>query len=258
MESGLRERSEPQLTPCCQLDTARIDGMRRADRLFRTVEYLKARSRPVTASAIAGEFGISVRTVYRDIADLSASGVPIIGETGVGYLLDRNYTLRPPVFDIEELDALALGARMVRNWGDRDIARAARSAIDKIAAVLPPALREEILQSALFSPPGRAQEPIGVDFSALRRAIRARRKATFHYRAIGGECSTRTVYPLCLAFFAPVWLLAAWCEMRGDFRNFRLDRMSGLVIGDERFADEPGKRLSDYLQHESCVKQQRS
>ena len=224
--------------------------MRRADRLFRIVEYLKARRQAVTAETLASELEVSVRTVYRDMADLEASGVPIVGETGVGYVLDRNYTLRPLIFDVEELDALALGAQMVSSWGDRDIARAARSAIDKITSVLPNTLRAEIMQTALFSPPSEAKIPITVDFSAIRRAIRARKRIRFDYLSLKDQRTRRTVRPLCLAFFGPVWLLSAWCETRKDFRNFRLDRMRRLAILDDTFSDEPGKRLSDLLRRE--------
>jgi len=229
--------------------------MRRADRLFRIVEYLKARRTAVTADTLAIELEVSVRTVYRDIVDLCGSGVPIIGEAGVGYVLDRDYIVRPLIFDVEELDALALGAQMVRSWGDREIAKSAKRAIDKITAVLPERLRAEILQTALFSPPSQAKVPIKVDFSALRRAIRTHNKVTFQYETIDGKQSKRTVRPLCLAFFGPVWLFTGWCETRQDFRNFRLDRMTRLQIGDEHFIDEPGKRLIDYLRWEAAKSQ---
>jgi predicted DNA-binding transcriptional regulator YafY len=225
--------------------------MRRADRLFRIVEYLKARRQAVTADTLAIELEVSVRTVYRDMVDLCDSGVPVIGEAGVGYVLDRDYTVRPLIFDAEELDALALGARMVKSWGDQEIAKSAKRAIDKITAVLPERLRTDILQTALFSPPSQARVPIKVDFTALRRAIRTRNKVQFQYDALDGKQSERTVRPLCLAFFGPVWLFTGWCETRRDFRNFRLDRMTELRINDERFADERGKRLSDYRQREA-------
>ena len=220
--------------------------MRKADRLFRIVEYLKARQQAVTAEKLATELEVSVRTIYRDVADLCNSNVPIVGEAGIGYMLDRDYIVRPLTFDVEELDALALGAQMVSSWGDREIARAARRAIDKIAAILPDTLRDEMLQTALFAPPSRAREPIRVDFAAVRRAIRTRRKLTFHYKALDNNKTKRSVRPLSLAFFGPVWLLAAWCETRQDFRNFRLDRMTRLLISKESFRDEPGKRLIDY------------
>jgi len=228
--------------------------MRRADRLFRIVEYLKARRQAVTAERLSIELEVSVRTIYRDIADLCNSGVPIVGEAGVGYVLDRDYTLRPLMFDVEELDALALGAQMVGSWGDREIAKSARRAIDKITAVLPERLRAEILQTALFSPPSQAKVPIKIDFSGLRRAIRTRNKVKFEYETLDGKHSERTVRPLCLVFFGPVWLFAGWCEKRQDFRNFRLDRMANLRILHEQFTAEIGKRLGDFLkqQEDEC------
>jgi predicted DNA-binding transcriptional regulator YafY len=211
---------------------------------------MKARRQAVTAGMLAAELEVSVRTIYRDMADLEASGVPIVGEAGVGYALDRDYTLRPLIFDVEELDALALGAQMVNSWGDRDIARAARSAVDKITAVLPDKLRAEILQTALFSPPSEAKVPITVDFSAIRHAVRTRNKLHFEYLSLKDRRTRRVVRPLCLAFFGPVWLLSAWCETRKDFRNFRLDRMKKLKVLEDVFTDEPGKRLSDFLRRE--------
>jgi predicted DNA-binding transcriptional regulator YafY len=222
--------------------------MRRADRLFRIVEYLKARRQVVTALSLAEELEVSVRTMYRDIADLVASGVPIIGEAGVGYLLDKDYVVRPLMFTVEELDALTLGAQMVQSWGDKELARAANQAIDKITSVLPEGLQKEISETFLFSMASKNDVKIHIDFTALRRAIRGKNIVEFGYTREDGEVSNRRVRPLCLAFFSPVWLISGWCEMREDFRNFRLDRIQDMVITDERFRDETGKRLSDYLQ----------
>jgi len=220
--------------------------MRRADRLFRIVEYLKARRQVVTADTLASELEVSVRTIYRDIADLGTSGVPIIGEAGVGYLLDRDYLVRPLMFDVEELDALTLGARMVESWGDRAIAKAARQAVDKITAVLPDTLRNEIQAEVIFSLPSRGKRVLEIDFTSLRRAIRTKHKVEFKYTTEDGLKSQRRVRPLCLAFFAPVWLLTGWCETRKDFRNFRLDRMQAMQVKNDQFCDEKGKRLRDY------------
>ena len=222
--------------------------MRRADRLFRIVEYLKARRQVVTAESLAKELEVSTRTIYRDIADLCTSGVPIIGEAGVGYMLDKDYLVRPLMFGVEELDALMLGAQMVESWGDRALATAARQALDKITSALPQNLQQEIADSFLFSLPTQARPAIIIDFTALRRAIRTKNIVEFSYIREDGKKSTRRVRPLCLAFFGPVWLLAGWCEMRNDFRNFRLDRIQDMRITDERFRDEKGKRLSDFKQ----------
>lgn len=222
--------------------------MRRADRLFRIVEYLKARRQVVTAESLARILEVSIRTVYRDMADLGASGVPIFGEPGVGYMLDKDYVVRPLMFDIEELDALMLGAQMVESWGDKGLVKAAQQAIDKITSVLPEALQREIAETFLFSLPSQAKPIITIDFTSLRRAIRSKNMVEFNYTREDGQTSTRRARPLCLAFFGPVWLLSGWCEMRKDFRNFRLDRMQSMEVTEERFRDEKGKRLHDYKQ----------
>ncbi len=220
--------------------------MRRADRLFRIVEYLKARRSVVTAKKIAEELEVSPRTIYRDIADLNASGVPIIGEAGVGYMLSQDYQLRPLMFGLEELDALMLGAQMVKSWGDDSIAQAASQAIDKLTSVLPDATRQEMEETFLFSIPSREKTEISIDFASLRRAIRSKNKLNFIYEDENQSQTERTVRPLCLMFISPVWLLLAWCEKRNDFRNFRIDRVKKLEISDEIFIDEKGKRIQDY------------
>jgi len=222
--------------------------MRRADRLFRIVEYLKARRQVVTACSLAEELGVSVRTIYRDIADLVTSGVPIIGEAGVGYILDKDYIVRPLMFAIEELDALMLGVQMVQSWGDKGLAKAANQAIDKITSVLPESLQKEISETFLFSMASKTEVKIHIDFTALRRAIRGKNIIGFSYTREDGKISRRQVRPLCLAFFSPVWLLSGWCEMREDFRNFRLDRIQDMEVMEERFRDEKGKSLYDYMQ----------
>lgn len=220
--------------------------MRRADRLFRIVEYLKARRSVVRADDIARELEVSTRTVYRDIADLCASGVPIIGEAGVGYILDKDYVVRPLMFDVEELEALMLGAQMVRSWSDDAFGKSAKSAMDKLGAALPDTLRQELVETSLFSYSSSARKPMSIDFSSLRRAIRSKNYVHLEYVREDGMASSRQARPLALVFFAPVWLLTAWCEKRQDFRNFRLDRMQKLEILSEKFRDEKGKRLSDY------------
>jgi len=220
--------------------------MRRADRLFRIVEFLKARRQAVTAETLAAELEVSVRTIYRDISDLSLSGVPIIGEAGVGYMLDKSYVLRPLMFEIEELDALMLGAQMVENWGDKELAKAAKQAIDKISSILPDSLKDEMLNTSVFSHPSQAKTLITVDFSALRKAVRNQNIVEFDYVTENKIESHRKIRPLCLTFFGPVWLALGWCELRHDFRNFRLDRMKNLQISKEIFDHEKGKRLRDY------------
>lgn len=221
--------------------------MRRADRLFQIVQFLRKRRRAVTARVMAEEFGICTRTLYRDIQDLSASGVPILGEAGVGYVLDRNYELPPLMFDVDELEAIVLGINMVGNWTDEAFAGRARSAQRKIEGALPPALLERLQQLVLLSMPSKARPPWTVSFSELRESIRQRHKTQFEYQDEKGKVTNRIVRPLGLVFIGPVWLLAAWCESRHDFRNFRLDRMQNLTTMPETFADESDKSLAHYI-----------
>lgn len=219
--------------------------MRRADRLFRIVEYLKARRETVTGEELAAEMEIGVRTIYRDVADLRSSGVPIFGEAGVGYLLSRDYVLRPLMFDVEELDALSLGAQMVESWGDAALARSARRAIDKINAVLPEVLARDAKQTAAYACASRDKLSISIDLVALRRAVRSKHYVEIGYADGSNKKSQRRIRPLCLVFIAPVWLLGAWCEVRGDFREFRVDRITSMNITDEPFQDDAGKTLKD-------------
>lgn len=220
--------------------------MRRADRLFRIVEYLKARRTVVTAQKLAEILEVSPRTIYRDIADLNASGIPIMGEAGVGYILSKDHKVQPLMFGLEEIDALILGAQMVKSWGDKGLAQAASQAIDKITTVLPESIQKELEQTFLFSMTSKTEVIINIDFTALRRAIRGKNKLDFSYEDEKKSLTSRRVRPLSLAFFSPVWLLLAWCEKRDDFRNFRIDRIQDLTISDDLFKDEKGKRVQDY------------
>jgi len=210
--------------------------MRRADRLFRLVQLLRSR-RLVTAQWLAGELGVSKRTIYRDIRDLEYSGVPIQGEAGVGYQLQRGYELPPLTFNAAEIEALVLGARIVATHGDEEIAMAAKSAMEKVEAVLPPALRGVLAKTALFAPGwGSAPEALG----PIRRAIGDRRKIHFTYKTPKGVESERTVRPLALYYWRTSWSIAAWCELREDYRNFRPDRMGEYTILKETFPEDDG------------------
>ena len=226
--------------------------MRRADRLFRIVEYLKARRRVVTAKALAEVLEVSTRTIYRDISDLIMSGVPIIGEAGTGYILSNDHIVKPLMFDLEELDALMLGAKMVENFGDKELAKSASQAIDKITSVLPDKLQREISETFLFSYSSKQDVKINIDFTKLRRSIRSKNKLLITYQDENGIHSERNIRPLSLFLFSPVWLLLAWCEKRNDFRNFRLDRIIDLTITETKFKPETGKTLRDYYMINDC------
>lgn len=221
--------------------------MRRADRLFRIIQLLRRRRTVTTASAIAERLGISERTVYRDIRDLVLAGTPIDGEAGVGYRIRPGYDLPPLMFDRDEIQALVLGARIVRQFGDPALARASDAILQKVASVVPNDLAPLLAETRLYVPPtlgaGRAAEALAL----ARESLIARRKLRITYANAAGDRTERTVRPLGVFFWGRTWTLAAWCELRDDFRNFRLDRVSAPAMLEERFDDEPGKTLKDLL-----------
>jgi len=221
--------------------------MRRADRLFQIIQLLR-RHRVTTARAIADQLEVSERTVYRDIADLVASGVPIEGEAGVGYLLRPGFDLPPLMFTAEEIEALVLGMRVVSSWGDAGLARAATNALGRVEATLPERLRARLSGSRLYAPGFHVRGDVVDRLGELRQAADARRKAFLHYRDVGDVETERNVRPLGLFFWGSVWSLVAWCELRNGFRQFRLDRIVDLRVLDDVFADEPGRRLDDYFE----------
>jgi predicted DNA-binding transcriptional regulator YafY len=216
--------------------------MRRADRLFQIVLFLRRR-RVATARDLARALEVSERTIYRDVEELSACGLPIEGAAGVGYRVRRGFDLPPLMFDREELQALRLGARMVRTWADPELSQAAGNALRKIEAVLPPDLEDAV--EAVFAYNLRPYPVHLVGF--LRRAVTEQRKARFEYTREDGAASSRTVWPLGLFYWGAVWTLVAWCELRNDHRNFRLDRMANPEVLDEPFTLQPGQTLQDFL-----------
>ncbi len=219
--------------------------MRRADRLFRLLQRLR-RGRVLTAARLARELEVSLRTVYRDIADLAAAGVPIEGEAGVGYRL-QGFDLPPLMFDREEIEAMVLGARVVEAWGDERLAAAAAEALGKIEAVLPRGRSHLLAETPLYVPVAGVRPGRRLPLSTFRVAVRERRRTVLLYRDLGGAETERPVRPLALTFFPPVWLLVAWCELRRDFRNFRLDRVLAAEVTAEVFPVEAGKTLADFL-----------
>lgn len=208
--------------------------MRRADRLFQIVLLLDRR-RAVTAREIAEALNISERTVYRDIADLSRSGVPISGEAGVGYMLRSGYRLPPLMFDPEELQALALGSRMVKGWADEALGKAAERALMRIEAVLPRPLKEQTVRHAFLVPDFHVPQKMVAPLAQLRLCIAESKKARLAYTRVDGTPSVRTIWPLGLVFWGETWTLAAWCELRGDFRTFRPDRMQEVSVLSDSF-----------------------
>ena len=223
--------------------------MRRADRLFEIVQMLRSR-RFMTAAQLAGELEVSERTIYRDVSDLIVTGVPIAGEAGVGYTMDRKFDLPPLMFNAEEIEALIIGSRIVQSWADSDLASAAHSALTKIEAVLPEPLRINIVESALFAPRIMPDTAVTANLSVVRRAVNDRYKVRFRYTRADGESASRIVHPLGLFYWGYSWTLVAWCETRDDFRNFRLDRMEQIARQDATFAEKPGRTLGDFLKQQ--------
>lgn len=226
--------------------------MKKSDRLFQIIQILRQKKKVITASSLAEILEVSERTIYRDIANLIQSGVPIDGEAGVGYLLRAGYDLPPLMFNEDEIEALVLGARIVSSWSDNQLAGAAHSVLAKVEEVLPEDLKKHVLDSVLFVP--NVTFKSNETMNAIRKAIKESRKIKFSYVRKDGTPSTRAVRPLCLAFFPPQWLLAGWCELRQEFRNFNITSISDIEILDETFTEEAGKSLDEFL---SMVKRER-
>ncbi|MBO1019028.1 YafY family transcriptional regulator [Methylobacterium sp. SD274] len=209
--------------------------MSRAERLFDLLHALRRHRRPVSGRVLADEIGVSIRTLYRDIASLQAQGATIEGEPGVGYVLRPGFTLPPLMFPIEEIEALVLGSRWVADRADDRLRDAAQSALARIAAILPPDLRDDLDASTLLIGPGTGMPCDIVDPALLRRAIRAELKLSLSYRDATGTISQRTVWPFALAFFDSVRILVCWCESRQAFRHFRTDRMIAANLANGRY-----------------------
>lgn len=209
--------------------------MSRSERLFDLLNALRRHRRPVSGQTLADEMGVSIRTLYRDIASLQAQGATIEGEPGVGYVLRPGFLLPPMMFTPEEIEALVLGSRWVAERADGRLRDAALSALGRIGAVLPSDLRDEMEASSLFVVPGAPFPVDTVDPAQLRKAIRTERRLTLCYRDEAGAASERVVWPFALAFFDRVRLLLAWCELRQDFRSFRTDRIVEAEVQEGRY-----------------------
>jgi predicted DNA-binding transcriptional regulator YafY len=214
-------------------------GLRRAERLFQIIQILRRARAPVTASAIAEELETSVRTIYRDIAELLAQRVPVRGEAGIGYLMDKGFDLPPLMLTPDEIEAAVLGAQWVAGRADPELARAARDLVAKIGAVIPSHLRP-FLMDATTTTAGRPNiMPDALDIGRLRGWIRAQKKLDLVYRDEEGATSKRTVWPIAIGYYDTVRVIAAWCELRQDFRHFRTDRVVAADFVEERY---PGRR----------------
>jgi predicted DNA-binding transcriptional regulator YafY len=205
--------------------------MSRAERLLGLLQTQRCHRRPVSGRRLAADLGISIRTLYRDIAALQAQGAEIEGEPGVGYVLRPGFMLSPLMFSTEEIEALVLGTRWVADRSDPRLGQAARNALAKIGAVLPAELRDGLDAIPLLVGPSSAAVVDRVDLSLIRQAIRDEQKIDITYRDDKGADSARVIWPFALGFFDSVRIVMAWCELRRDFRHFRTDRIATLVPG---------------------------
>lgn len=231
--------------------------MRRAERLFQIVQLIRGR-RLSTADFLAGRLEVSVRTVYRDVADLQAQGVPIEGEAGVGYRMRPEFDLPPLMFTKDEARALVAAVRIAQPRLDMALARQADGALSKILAVLPLEARAAAESLAVYAPPVACDDGTRARLEVLRIAAESRQKVHLRYLDLKDQFSERLVRPLGCFYWSDVWTLAAWCEVREDFRSFRVDRIREVGVQDERFRDEPGKTLADLFRaaearHENFV-----
>ncbi|MFO1305530.1 MAG: YafY family protein [Burkholderiales bacterium] len=207
--------------------------MSRAERLLTLLETLRRHRHPVTGVRLASELGVSLRTLYRDIASLQAQGATIDGAPGLGYVLRPGFVLPPLMFTADEVEALVLGSRFVADRGDEALARAARTALSKIGAVLPPDSRVHAETSALLIGPAAGAER--AHLLAVRTAIRGERKLTIDYRDLAGRDTQRTIWPFALGFFDRAQVAVAHCELRGAIRHFRLDRIAAVTDTGQRY-----------------------
>lgn len=210
--------------------------MSRTERLFELMQVMRCYRYPVSGAFLAELMGVSLRTLYRDIQSLQAQGAQIEGEAGIGYLLCPGFMLPPLMFSEEEIAALVLGSRWVaKRGGDSQLQIAAQNALAKIAAVLPPNLRQELDASALLVGPGEPVDARDEELVIVRQAIQCERKLFITYLDANEQQTDRLIWPFALGFFERTRVLAAWCELRQDFRHFRMDRLIKLEIQVERY-----------------------
>lgn len=224
--------------------------MSRAERLLDLMQILRRHRQPVSGRTLARELGVSLRTLYRDIATLQAQGAGIEGEPGVGYVLRPGFLLPPLMFTEEEVEALVLGSRWVVDRGDSRLAGASRNALAKIAAVLPPDRHEGMDGSALLVGPGEPIAAGDAELATIRHAIRAERKLELSYRDGNGSESRRTIWPFALGFFDRVRVVVAWCELRQSFRHFRTDRILALTATETRYPRRRQAMLKEWREAE--------
>ena len=220
--------------------------MRRSDRLFDIIQRLRAASRPTTATALAEALEVTPRTVYRDIAALQARRVPIEGAAGVGYVLRKSFDLPPLNFTIDEIEAIAVGARLVNRLKDPALRQAAESVLAKVTVAVPERLRPHIADAPIYVSPGMTPGAEGADLGEVRAAIRDSAKLYIAYADVGGRRTNRVIWPIAMAYYVDVTLIGAWCELRADYRNFRVERIASSRVLDEHFDQDNGRLFREW------------
>jgi len=221
--------------------------MRRADRLFDIIQLLRTARAPMTAAALAAELEVTARTVYRDVATLQARRVPIEGAAGIGYMLRRGFDLPPLMFTPDEIEAIAVGARLVSRTGDPGLQEAAERVLSKVIVVLPETLRAHLAAAPFYVSSTGAPTAGVVDLSAVRQAIRDERKLRIVYVDERGAETARTIWPIAVAYYVQATLIGAWCELRRDYRHFRADRVSVLSVLNETYPSDNGRLMAEWL-----------
>jgi predicted DNA-binding transcriptional regulator YafY len=221
-------------------------AMSRSERLLALIQVLRRHRRPVSGATLAAELGVSLRTLYRDIAALQAQGADIEGEAGIGYVMRPGFMLPPLMFSDEEIEALVLGSRWVAKQGDPRLARAAGDALAKVAAVLPADLRADLEGSTLLVGPSRKSPAGGVDLAVIRQAIRTERKLAISYRDAKETRTKRVIWPFALGFLDRARIVVAWCELREGFRHFHADRILRAEEMDQRYPRRRAALLKEW------------
>jgi predicted DNA-binding transcriptional regulator YafY len=227
--------------------------MSRSERLLDLIQLLRRHRQAVSGSVIATELGISLRTLYRDIATLQAQGAPIDGAPGLGYVLRDGFVLPPLMFSADEIEALVLGTRWVADRGDSQLGAAARDALAKIAAVLPSQLRHELDSNALLVGPGAPMAGGDAASVTIRAAIRQEHKLLITYRDGSGDGTERTIWPFALGHFDHARVVVAWCELRQAIRHFRTDRIVALEVLSQRYPQRRQALLKAWREQEGIL-----
>jgi predicted DNA-binding transcriptional regulator YafY len=212
--------------------------MRRTTRLFQIIQALRSARKPMTAGEIAEKLEVAKRTIYRDIASLQATAVPIYGEAGIGYVMRSGYDLPPLMLSIEEVEALVVALSLLSRTGDKELKAAAKAIQGKIATVLPPANKQPIDQPSLYASSWGVAEPDGVDLGLVRRAVREERKLAIAYCDDQGRLTERIIRPIAIVYYVEAINIAAWCELRQAFRHFRAERIRSCSAREESFAGQ--------------------